>query len=261
MWPSQRGDVARLRAPSVRRGRRSPRCSACGRDEAGLFLAEGPQAVREALAEPPGPSSREVFAPRGAAAVTRASSTRRDAPAYRVSPAEDAVPSRRCRETVDARRAWSRSAARSTVHARRTRSARGRRWSPSCATVRDPGNAGTVIRCADAAGADAVVLAADSVDPYNGKCVRASRRQPVPPPGRHRRRPRCDAVAALRRSRAHVLAADGAGDTTSTAPSTRRCSLDRPRGCSATRPGGCPRRSGDRPTTSSGSRSTAGPRA
>jgi TrmH family RNA methyltransferase len=40
--------------------------------------------------------------------------------------------------------------------------------------VRDPGNAGTVIRCADAAGADAVALAGDAVDPHNGKCVRAS---------------------------------------------------------------------------------------
>ena len=38
----------------------------------------------------------------------------------------------------------------------------------------DPGNAGTVIRMADAAGADAVVLAGDSVDPHNGKCVRGS---------------------------------------------------------------------------------------
>jgi TrmH family RNA methyltransferase len=43
-----------------------------------------------------------------------------------------------------------------------------------CADVRDPGNAGVVIRCADAAGADAVVLAGASVDPYNGKTVRSS---------------------------------------------------------------------------------------
>jgi RNA methyltransferase, TrmH family len=42
------------------------------------------------------------------------------------------------------------------------------------ANVRDPGNAGTVLRTADAAGADAVVFADASVDPYNGKCVRAS---------------------------------------------------------------------------------------
>jgi TrmH family RNA methyltransferase len=43
-----------------------------------------------------------------------------------------------------------------------------------CADVRDPGNAGTVIRCADAAGADLVVLAGTSVDPHNAKTVRAS---------------------------------------------------------------------------------------
>jgi TrmH family RNA methyltransferase len=43
-----------------------------------------------------------------------------------------------------------------------------------CAGIGDPGNAGTVIRVADAAGADAVVLAGDSVDPHNGKAVRAS---------------------------------------------------------------------------------------
>ncbi|MGB9377057.1 MAG: RNA methyltransferase [Mycobacteriales bacterium] len=42
------------------------------------------------------------------------------------------------------------------------------------AEIRDPGNAGTVLRTAVAAGADAVVFAGDSVDPYNGKCVRAS---------------------------------------------------------------------------------------
>lgn len=40
--------------------------------------------------------------------------------------------------------------------------------------VRDPGNAGTIVRTADAAGADAVVLAGDCVNPRNGKAVRAS---------------------------------------------------------------------------------------
>lgn len=38
----------------------------------------------------------------------------------------------------------------------------------------DPGNAGTLIRLADAMGADAVILAGDSVDPYNAKCLRSS---------------------------------------------------------------------------------------
>jgi len=40
--------------------------------------------------------------------------------------------------------------------------------------ISEPGNAGTLIRIADAMGADAVVLAGHAVDPYNGKCLRAS---------------------------------------------------------------------------------------
>jgi RNA methyltransferase, TrmH family len=40
--------------------------------------------------------------------------------------------------------------------------------------VRDPGNAGTVLRAADASGSTLVVYAGDSVDPYNPKTVRAS---------------------------------------------------------------------------------------
>lgn len=40
--------------------------------------------------------------------------------------------------------------------------------------VSDPGNAGTIVRTADAAGADAVVFLRGSVDPYNPKAVRAS---------------------------------------------------------------------------------------
>jgi TrmH family RNA methyltransferase len=43
-----------------------------------------------------------------------------------------------------------------------------------CADVRDPGNAGTIIRTADAVGAAGVVLAGNSVDPYNEKTVRAT---------------------------------------------------------------------------------------
>jgi TrmH family RNA methyltransferase len=43
-----------------------------------------------------------------------------------------------------------------------------------CVDVRDPGNAGAVIRSADAAGADGVVCCAGTVDPFNPKTVRAS---------------------------------------------------------------------------------------
>ncbi|MFC4224905.1 TrmH family RNA methyltransferase [Lysinibacter cavernae] len=40
--------------------------------------------------------------------------------------------------------------------------------------VRDPGNAGTIIRAADSAGADAVILTGRSVDLYNPKVVRST---------------------------------------------------------------------------------------
>ena len=40
--------------------------------------------------------------------------------------------------------------------------------------IGEPGNAGTLIRIADAMGAAAVVFIGHSVDPYNGKCLRAS---------------------------------------------------------------------------------------
>jgi TrmH family RNA methyltransferase len=42
------------------------------------------------------------------------------------------------------------------------------------AEVRDPGNAGTLVRSAAAAGADAVIFTAASVDPYAPKTVRSS---------------------------------------------------------------------------------------
>lgn len=73
--------------------------------------------------------------------------------------------------------------------------------------ARDPGNAGTVIRTADAAGADCVVLAGPSVDPWSGKCVRASA-------GSILHLPVIDgvtaaeAIAALRTEGCRVIAAD-----------------------------------------------------
>jgi len=76
------------------------------------------------------------------------------------------------------------------------------------ANVRDPGNAGTVLRTADAAGADGVIFADASVDPYNSKCVRSSAGSlfhlPIVTGVRVP-----DAVAALRHAGLAVLAADG----------------------------------------------------
>ena len=40
--------------------------------------------------------------------------------------------------------------------------------------VRDPGNAGTILRAADAAGADGIVFSKESVDLYNPKLVRST---------------------------------------------------------------------------------------
>lgn len=86
--------------------------------------------------------------------------------------------------------------------------------SPSLVTVlahvRDPGNLGSVLRAADAAGVDAVVVSESSVDAYNSKAVRASTGSlfhlplvlDVDLPG---------ALAALRRSGLRVLAADSSG--------------------------------------------------
>jgi RNA methyltransferase, TrmH family len=76
------------------------------------------------------------------------------------------------------------------------------------ANVRDPGNAGTVLRTADAAGADGLIFAAASVDPYNSKCVRSSAGSlfhlPVVAGA-----PLAETIASLRASGVQVLAADG----------------------------------------------------
>ena len=44
----------------------------------------------------------------------------------------------------------------------------------ACVDVRDPGNLGTVLRTADAAGVEVVVCCAGTVDPFNPKTVRSS---------------------------------------------------------------------------------------
>jgi TrmH family RNA methyltransferase len=80
-----------------------------------------------------------------------------------------------------------------------------------CADVRDPGNAGTVVRCADAAGADAVVFAGHSVDPYNPKTVRASVGSIFHLPIAVEPDP-ATAVRAAQAAGLVVLAADGSGE-------------------------------------------------
>lgn len=79
------------------------------------------------------------------------------------------------------------------------------------AQVRDPGNAGTVIRTADAAGADAVVLTDSSVDAFNPKTVRASAGSLWHLPVTTGADPAV-VVGRLRDAAVRVLAADGAGE-------------------------------------------------
>jgi tRNA(Leu) C34 or U34 (ribose-2'-O)-methylase TrmL len=84
---------------------------------------------------------------------------------------------------------------------------------PVLYAVRDPGNAGTVLRSADAAGADAIVFTDTSVDVYNPKTVRASAGSlfhlPVV-----RGAPAREAVALLRERGLRVLAATPDGEET-----------------------------------------------
>ena len=106
--------------------------------------------------------------------------------------------------------------------------------------VRDPGNAGTVLRSADAAGAGGVVFTASSVDPYNPKTVRSSAGSIFHLPscgaqddGIARCRPR--ATAACRSSRWTVAAIEDLY--------TRGSQRPRSRSCSGTRRTAFPRRS------------------
>jgi TrmH family RNA methyltransferase len=78
--------------------------------------------------------------------------------------------------------------------------------------IGEPGNAGTLIRIADAMGAAAVIFGGHSVDPYNGKCLRASTGSifslpvVVAPEAQ-------DAVAALRAAGLQLLAPTVDGET------------------------------------------------
>ena len=88
------------------------------------------------------------------------------------------------------------------------------------ANVRDPGNAGTVLRTADAAGADGVVFTDASVDLYNGKCVRASVGSLFHlPVVAGTRLP--EAVSALKEAGLRIVAADGRAGVTLDDPETR----------------------------------------
>lgn len=152
--------------PSHPRVRAARRChSASGRARSGRFLAEGPAAAREALATHG--VVVEVFAtPQWLRATSWPALD--DVPVHVVSPRVlDAVAETTTPQGVVA-------VCRDVTVGLDVLLAASPRLVVVLAEVRDPGNAGTIIRTADAAGADGVVLTAASVDPLGGKCVRAS---------------------------------------------------------------------------------------
>jgi TrmH family RNA methyltransferase len=193
-------EVTSIRSPRVKAARQLARRSA--RQRARLFLAEGPQAVREALdAE----AVAEVF-------VTAAARSRYEELVSRAAghgAAVHAVSGEVMAELAQTITPQGLLAVCRFVDVPIEQlTAAAPRLVVLLANVRDPGNAGTVLRTADAAGADGVVFSDASVDPYNSKCVRASAGSLFHLPivvGS----PLRQAAAALRRAGLRVLAADG----------------------------------------------------
>jgi TrmH family RNA methyltransferase len=143
-----------------------------GRDRAAAFLAEGAQAVREALtAHGVAARVRELFVTEEAAirhADLVAAAEAAGIAAWRVTDRAASGLS----ETVTPQGLVA------VCDVRELGLSEALAGRPKLVAVlvgvADPGNAGTVVRVADAAGADAVLFAGNTVDPYNGKAVRAS---------------------------------------------------------------------------------------
>ncbi len=155
-------------APISRNALRSARrlLSRRGREEAGLFLVEGAQAVREALTWAARITLLASSDPQRDADLLAAATARGVRAVTLTDPDVRALS-----ETVTSQGLF---AICGLVSVPDLPDIPDPRLVVICAQVRDPGNAGTVIRCADAFGADAVVLTKGSVDPHNPKTVRAS---------------------------------------------------------------------------------------
>jgi TrmH family RNA methyltransferase len=197
-------EITSVRSARVQAARRLAKRAFRARDR--RFLAEGPQAVREAVDRPG--TVVELFATREAtdrhADLVEAAAAA-GAPAHLVSGEVMSA----IAQTVTPQGV----VAVCTMLDRPLADvlAAGPRLVAVLAHARDPGNAGTVIRTADAAGAGAVLLTGDSVDPYNGKCVRASAGSLFHLPVSIGGQVEAD-LPALRDAGLRVLAADGHSD-------------------------------------------------
>ena len=156
------------RSPRVRAVAKLAKRSA--RTETGRFLVEGPQAVAEALVSHPD-HVVELYATRAALERNAALAQRAVEAGVVIDSVSDAV--------LDAMADTVTPQGVVAVCRQLTASlddvlAAAPRLLAILEEVRDPGNAGTIIRAADAAGADAVLLTGRSVDAYNPKVVRST---------------------------------------------------------------------------------------
>ncbi|MFB7286093.1 TrmH family RNA methyltransferase [Actinacidiphila glaucinigra] len=194
-------ELTSLRSPRVVAARRLAKRSFRGKER--RFLAEGPQAVREAMAH-----LVEVYVTPEAAARHEGIVAAARAAGVPVLTATDEVVAEMS-DTVTPQGVIGLCRFLDTPFEEVLRARP--KLVAVLAHVRDPGNAGTVLRCADAAGADAVVLTDASVDLYNPKAVRASVGSlfhlPVAVGV-----PMETVVDGLRGAGVRLLAADGAGE-------------------------------------------------
>jgi TrmH family RNA methyltransferase len=153
--------------PAVRAARKLARTSARAR-MGGQFLLEGPEGIREALAAGHVPATI-LATERAAARHGGMLNTARAAGSRVLQVAEPLLAGLAHTATPQGLVAVLPSV---------TRSLDGLPAAPRLvcvlAEVRDPGNAGTVIRAADAFGADAVATTSGSVDPQSPKAARAA---------------------------------------------------------------------------------------
>ena len=198
--------ITSIRSPRVRAARQLAKRAF--RQRARSFLAEGPQAVGEALSS--GAPITELFVPAPARARCAELAGQAPRPAAAVHAVSGEVMAELA-QTITPQGLLAVCRFVDVPLARLIES--GPRLVVILANVRDPGNAGTVLRTADAAGADGVIFAGAAVDPYNSKCVRASAGSLFHLPvvvgaavG--------DSVPALRGAGLRVLAADGGAPRT-----------------------------------------------
>ncbi|MFZ1287162.1 MAG: RNA methyltransferase [Candidatus Phosphoribacter sp.] len=140
------------------------------RERTGLFIAEGPQAVREAVRWRPDAVRDLYVTPEAAAAHPEVLVAAGDGHVNVHESSPQVLVAMSGTQAPQGLLAVCRVLTASLTDVL----ARGPRLLLVLAQVRDPGNAGTVLRSADAAGADAVILSSESVDAWSPKVVRAT---------------------------------------------------------------------------------------